>query len=50
VTISEHRILELGAQKVKIQYKDYADEREDSLSQKSKDTLKLVIIAIVQEV
>jgi len=34
VAISEHRILELGEQKVKIRYKDYADERGDGLPKK----------------
>ena len=34
VAISEHRILELGAEKVKIQYKDYADEDEKGLPKK----------------
>lgn len=34
VAISEHRILELGADKVKIQYKDYADEGTDGLPKK----------------
>ena len=34
VAISEHRILELGAEKVKIRYKDYADETVDGLPKK----------------
>jgi len=34
VAISEHRILKLGAEKVKIQYKDYADEDDKGLPKK----------------
>jgi len=34
VAISEHRILELGEQKVKIRYKDYVDETGDGLPKK----------------
>lgn len=40
VAISEHRILELGAEKVKIQYKDYADEGADGLPKKKELALK----------
>ena len=40
VAISEHRILELGEQKVKIQYKDYADENEEGIPKKKALELK----------
>jgi len=40
VAISEHRILELGEQKVKIQYKDYADENDEGIPKKKELELK----------
>ena len=40
VAISEHRILELGEQKVKIQYKDYADEDEKGIPKKKELALE----------
>jgi hypothetical protein len=40
VAISENRILELGEQKVKIRYKDYADEGADGLPKKKELSLK----------
>jgi len=43
VAISEHRILELGEQKVKIQYKDYADERTDGLPKKKELELEYLV-------
>jgi len=43
VAISEHRILELGAQKIKIRYKDYADEGADGLPKKKELELRYMV-------
>jgi len=46
IAISEHRILELTEEKIKIQYKDYADEDENGIPKKK--TLKLTYLDFIK--